>query len=282
MGHKGIFSLKNHSARLNPLSNWCTPAKSRPAEDAHIYARNHQNVGRDWNKPLTLQSAIANASFGKTSSVSASDKRYASLANKPYNLWANVDNFTRESGGRDYAGAKVDSDQDYKSLISWVFVKRLFSAPGCVQPAEITSDKIKLKYTSISAPICFCRLLSFPNIFLCWALSPQPHSPHTTFCRTALDGGRPGLASSACFVGGHLPHSGDSYPGTERKAPGIWIARGPAWSHKVPASKHFASLCWSQEKWSGRGSRGVRKCWGSVKLHGKCERTGTALLKNHS
>lgn len=193
VGHEGIFSLKNHSARLNLLSNWCTPAKSRPAEDAHIYARNHQNVGRDLNKPLTLQSAIANASFGKTSSVSASDKRYASLANKPYNLWANVDNFTRESGGRDYAGAKVDSDQDYKSLISWVFVKRLFSAPGCVQPAEITSDKIKLKYTGISAPICFRRLLSFPNIFLCWVLSPQPHSPHTTFCRKLWMGDARGL-----------------------------------------------------------------------------------------
>lgn len=98
VGHKGIFSLKNHTPRWNPLSNWCTLVKTRPAEDACIWATIfHGNIGKDLNEPLNLQSGIVNASLRKTRCISTSNERYTSIANKPYNLWANVDNFTRET-----------------------------------------------------------------------------------------------------------------------------------------------------------------------------------------
>lgn len=97
VGHKSIFSLKNHTLRWKPLSNWCALVQTRPDENAYVGATIfHETVGRDLNEPLILQSRIVNASLEKTRCISISNEQHASRANKPYNLWANVDNFTGE------------------------------------------------------------------------------------------------------------------------------------------------------------------------------------------
>lgn len=270
VGHKGFFSLKNHTPRRNPLWNSCTLVKARPAEDMCVWDTIFQgDVGRDLNEPLHLQSRIVNASLGKTRRISTSNERHTSIANKPYNLCANIDNFTRERNKPEIT-LEVDSDQGYKSPISRGFVKHLFDAPACVQQAGITSDKIKLKYTDISTPICFHCLLSFP----CWA--PSPQTPPTPWPTTPGLGTQQGCPSGCLFCGtlatfwGQLPW---------HRTEGSCDLDCTASCMQLPPS---TLLLRTELKRSGRGSWRVRKCRGSVKLHGKCERTGTTLLENRS
>lgn len=261
VGHKGFFSLttlRDEILSEIPVLWWKQDQLRTRVRDAIF----HGNVRRDLNEPLHLQSRIVNASLGKTRRVSTSNERYTSIANKPYNLWANIDNFTRERNEPEIT-LEVDSDQGYKSPISWAFVKRPFNAPGCVQQAGITSDKIKWKYTDISAPICFHCLLSFPR----WA--PSPQTPPTPWPTTPGWGHKEAASVAARFVG-HLPHSGDRHPGTERRAAAIWMAQGPARSC-VQALRFFAlnprGVGEAAGGWENAGA--AWNCMGSVKGQGQ-------------
>lgn len=146
------------------------------------------HVGRDLNEPLNLQRGAANAFLRKTRCISTSNERYTSLANKPCNLWANVDNFTRGTCKPEMTLGKL---RVIRVSNGW-FAECLPSACSTLQPL---SNTLKLQLTTWNEntqtslpPICSHPLLSFLNNFPWGALSLQPGLPQEThpFCTTAL------------------------------------------------------------------------------------------------